>query len=121
MRTSSYKPSRLKCSHKIQIEGSNASLCIPAHPSPSSNHATRLRLSSLQKLHVLFRVGLLNIALSNFLHHEVGIDVDFLAKLAVGDAPFAANGEDTDGRFGVDEGVDSLRDIGQSELVGCLR
>jgi len=96
---------------------SNASL---PHPSPSSNHTTHLSLSSLQELHVLLRVSLLNIVLSNLLHHEVGVNVNLLAELAASHTPLAADGKDTNGGFGVDEGVDTLGDVGEGEFVGCL-
>lgn len=69
---------------------------------------------------MLLRVRLLDVVLSHLLHHEVGVDVNLLAELAASDTPLAADGEDTNGRFGVDEGVDTLRDVGESELVGCL-
>jgi len=100
------------------IAPSNASL---PHPSPLSNYTTRLSLSSFQELHVLLRVGLLNIVLSHLLHHEVGVNVNLLAELATSHTPLAADGEDTNGGFGVNEGVDTLGDIGEGELVGCLR
>lgn len=63
---------------------------------------------------------LLDVALGNLLHHEIGINVDFLAQLAVGNTPLAADGQDADGGFGVDEGVDAVRDVGEGEFVGCL-
>ena len=69
---------------------------------------------------MLLRVGLLNIVLSHLLHHEVGVNVNLLAELAASNTPLAADGEDTNGGFGVDEGVDTLGDIGEGELVGCL-
>jgi len=99
------------------IAPSNASL---PHSSPSSNYTTRLSLSSFQELHVLLRVGLLNVVLSNLFHHEVGVNVNLLAELAASHTPLAADGEDTNGGFGVDEGVDALGDVGEGELVGCL-
>jgi len=91
------------------------------HLSPSSNHTTHLSLSSFQELHVLLRVGLFNVVLSHLLHHEVGVNVNLLAELAASHTPLAADGEDTNGGFGVDEGVDTLGDVGEGELVGCLR
>ena len=69
---------------------------------------------------MLLRVRLLNIVLNNLLHHKVGIYVDFLAELSVRNAPRAADVEDANGGFGVDEGVNALRDVGQGELVGLL-
>jgi hypothetical protein len=78
-------------------------------------------LSSLQELHMLLRVGLLNIALSNLLHHKVGIDVNLLAELAIRNAPLAGDSKDADGRLSVDEGVDALGDVGEGELVSGLR
>lgn len=70
---------------------------------------------------MLLRVRLLNIVLSHLLHHEVGVNVNLLAELAASHTPLAADGEDTNGGFGVNEGVDTLGDIGEGELVGCLR
>lgn len=98
-----------------------SSPCISILRVPSSIHNIRLSLSSLQELHVLLRVSLLNIALSNLLHHKVGVDVNLLAELAVGNAPLAADGEDTDWGLSVDKRVDTLGDVGESQLVGSLR
>lgn len=70
---------------------------------------------------MLLRVSLLNVALSNLLHHKVGVDVNLLTELAVGNAPLAADGEDTDWGLSVDKRVDTLGDVGESQLVGSLR
>lgn len=69
---------------------------------------------------MLLRVRLLNITLGNLLHHKVAIDDHVLGQLAASDTPLASNGQDADGRFGVDEGVNTVGDIGESQLVGCL-
>lgn len=111
---------RKYCDLKAKLKNCYFNPCIPSPPPLSSVHSTRSSLRSLQKLHVLLWVRLLNIALSNLLHHKVGIDVDFLAELAVGNAPLAADGEDANRGFGVDEGVDALGDVGEGELVGSL-
>lgn len=63
---------------------------------------------------------LLNIALSDLLHHEVTIDNNILNQLAAINAPLAGNSQDTDGRLCVDERVDAVRDVGEGELVCCL-
>lgn len=97
-----------------------SSPCISVPLVPSFIHDIRLSLSSLQELHVLLRVSLLNVALSNLLHHKVGVDVNLLAELAVGNAPLAADGEDTDWGLSVDKRVDTLGDVGESQLVGSL-
>ena len=70
---------------------------------------------------MLLRVRLLNIALSNLLHHEVSINNHILSQLAARDAPLASDGQDADGRLGVDEGVDAVGGVGEGELVCCLR
>jgi hypothetical protein len=97
-----------------------SSPCISVPLVPSFIHDIRLSLSSLQELHVLLRVSLLNVALSNLLHHEVGVDVNLFAELAISDAPLAADGEDTDWGLSVDKRVDTLGDVGESQLVGSL-
>ena len=86
----------------------------PQHPKP------HLRLRGLKQLSVLLRVRLLNIALSNLLHHEVPINHHVLSQLATCNAPLASDRQDADGRLGVDEGVDAVGGVGESELVGCL-
>lgn len=58
-------------------------------------HRHHLSLSSFQELHVLLRVRLLNVVLSDLLHHEVGVNVNLLAELAASHTPLAADGEDT--------------------------
>lgn len=78
---------------------------------------THLSLRSLKKLGVLLRVGLLNIALSDLLHHEVTVDDNILGQLAACNAPLAGNGQDADGRLCVDKGVDAVGGVGEGELV----
>lgn len=80
----------------------------------------RLSLSSLEQLGVLLRVGLLNIALSNLLHHEVSINDNILSELATANTPLACNSQDANRRLSVDEGVDAVGDVGEGELVCCL-
>jgi hypothetical protein len=62
-------------------------------------------------------MSLLHIGLCNLLHHEVGIDVDFLAQLAASNAPLAGDGEHANGWFSINERVNALRDVGERELV----
>lgn len=69
---------------------------------------------------MLLRVRLLDIALGNLLHHEVTINNNILSQLAASDAPLAGDGEDANRGLSVDEGVDTIRDISEGELVGCL-
>ena len=80
-----------------------------------------LRLGSLEQLHVLLRVRLLNIALGNLLHHEIGIDINLLAQLAIDDAPLATNRKCADRRFGINKRIDALWHIGDVELVRGLK
>lgn len=80
----------------------------------------RLGPCSLQKLDMLFRMRLLNITLRNLLHHEVGINIDFLAQQAVFNPPFAGDGKDADGRLGVDKRIDTSWGIGELQCVCCL-
>jgi hypothetical protein len=111
---------------KIMTSKTNTKDCYSRscmHPTliiSSSPFCIHLSPSRLKKLHVLLRVRLLNIALGNLLHHEVGIDVDFLAQLTVRNAPLAADGKCADGGFGVDERVDARFDVCEGEFVGCL-
>ena len=63
---------------------------------------------------------LLNVTLRNLLHHEIRINVDLLAQLAIGDTPLAADSQYADGGLGVDEGVDAFGDVGEGEFVCCL-
>lgn len=69
---------------------------------------------------MLLRVRLLNITLGNLLHHKVSIDNNILRQLAAVDTPLASDGQDTNGRLCVDEGVDAVGDVGEGELVCCL-
>jgi hypothetical protein len=84
---------------------------------PFSNHLTPGRL---QQLHMLLRVRLVDVTLSNLLHHEVCIDVNFLAQLTVGNAPLAGYGEHANGGLGVDQGIDAGGGVGEGEFVCCL-
>lgn len=69
---------------------------------------------------MLFRMRLVYICLCDFLHHEIRVNLDFFAQLAARDTPLSRDGEHADGRLGVDERVDALSDVGESELVCCL-
>jgi hypothetical protein len=66
---------------------------------------------------MLIRVCLLNVRLSNLLHHKVGIDINFLAQLSTSNAPLSRDGKHADRRLSVDEGVNALGDVGEGELV----
>ena len=69
---------------------------------------------------MLLRVRLLNVVLSDLLHHEVGIDIDGLGQRAVGDTPLAADGENANRRLSVDERIDTVGHVGQCECVCSL-
>ena len=89
---------------------------LPSHPSQSQHLSYR----SLQQLDMLCRMRLLHITLRNLLHHEIRINVDLLAQLAIGDTPLAADSQYADGGLGVDKGVDAVGDVGEGEFVCCL-
>ncbi|KZL65427.1 hypothetical protein CI238_11013, partial [Colletotrichum incanum] len=73
---------------------------------------------------VLLGVSLLDVALGHLLHEHVGVNVDLLPEdEAVGvldDAPLAGDDEGTDRGLGVDEGVDTVLQVGDGQLVGGL-
>lgn len=69
---------------------------------------------------MLLRVHLLDVSLCHLLHHKVAVNVDILDQLVIDDAPLAGNGENSDGGLRVDEAVDAVGDVGESELVGGL-
>lgn len=62
---------------------------------------------------MLLRMRLLHIRLRHLLHHEIRINIHFLAQLAICNAPLARDSEDADGRLGVDEGIDAGGDVGE--------
>jgi hypothetical protein len=66
---------------------------------------------------MLFRVRLFDVGLSHLLHHKVGINIYFLDQHATSDAPFAGDGEHTNGRLSIDKGVDTFANIGEGKLV----
>lgn len=70
---------------------------------------------------MLLRMRLFHIGLRNLLHHEIGIDIHFLAQQTVFNPPLAGNGEHADRGFGVDEGVDARGRVCELESVCCLR
>lgn len=70
---------------------------------------------------MLLRMRLLDVTLRNLLHHEVGVDVHFLAQQAVLNTPLAGDGKDANGGLGVDEGVDAGGGVGELEGVCCLK
>ena len=69
---------------------------------------------------MLLRVRLLNIPLRHLLHHKVPINDHILRQHGALHPPLSSDGQDADGRLGVDEGVDAVGDVGQRQLVGCL-
>lgn len=97
----------------------------PTHPLPARgpgrrNPPTHLNLHRLKQLSMLLRVGLLHVALSHLLHHKVPVNNNILRQLAAHNAPLARDGQDANGRLGVDERVDAVGGVGEGELVCCL-
>ena len=82
---------------------SHAHLLAKSTTPPFSPIHVYLSKRSLQQLNMLVGMRLLHIRLSHLLHHEIRINVDFLAKLAVRNAPLARDSQDADGRLSVDK------------------
>lgn len=69
---------------------------------------------------MLLRMRLLDIALCHLLHHEISINLNLFDQLTLRNPPLGRNSQGTNGWLGVDERVDAVGDVGESELVGCL-
>lgn len=69
---------------------------------------------------MMLRMRTLNIPLNNLLNNHIRIDLDLFLQLAINDSPLAGNLHGAHRHLAVDERVDAVGDVGESELVGRL-
>ena len=69
---------------------------------------------------MLLWVCTIHIALRHLLHHKITIDFHVFGKLPAFHPPLSSNCQSTNGRFGIDEGVDPTVDVGEGKLIGGL-